>query len=320
MFIIGRSFRDGHLGTMAGQPPRRDQEIDRRALDRLVSQPPPPYNIEEYLARPVFTAQGAVADLGLDPALENEWARFLEAAVTGSPREFQMRQQVMERLIREDWDPELRRVMFQRARSLYRNQMEKGMYRIHRPADLLRKAEAEGRPARKPKSKMTPDDVRDAKRAKPPGKDAKRPGGNGKPSVKPSAKKTAGRGKPLVVKGKSRPSKAPPKKPREGSSRGGDYHRRVPNKSGKGFRYYYDPDKYNDRKDSHQSGEDVRRKGMGKELEKMVGKAGEQGCGVQDMAEMVKRYGAKEVSGVLRKQCGEGGGMSYSNGRFYKNR
>ena len=40
-FIIGRAFRDGHLGTTAGQPPRRDMHIDRAAIHRLVSQPMP---------------------------------------------------------------------------------------------------------------------------------------------------------------------------------------------------------------------------------------------------------------------------------------
>lgn len=283
-FIIAKKFRDGHLGTTYGQPIRRDLDIDRRALDRMVSQKPPPFSTDRMLARPIFTTRGAVSDLGLDAAVENEWAGFLQKAVFNSEHEGLMRQQLMERLVREDWDPELRKVLFQRAVSLYRN-AQKSMIEIVRPEQLLqkglfRKKDLKGKEA---------DTEEDTKNEKPP-----------KKGKKPGKKETR-----------------PKNKERESSSRGGDYHRRVPHESGKGFRYYYDPDKYSERKDAHHSGADMKKYSMGKELMRSIKKAGPGGCSVADLRELAKKYGSKEMAGELQKQCGEKGGMMYVNGRFY---
>lgn len=251
MFIIGSKFRDGHLGTMYGQPPRRDLDVDRRALDRLVSQPPPPWSAERLLAKPVFTTRGAVSDLGLDRAVENEWAGFLQKAVYNSPYEHTMRQQVMERLVREDWDPELRKVMFQRAMSLYRS-IDKSMIEVIHPDELCK------------------------------------------------AKK-----------------EAEPKK-RESSPRGGMYYRRVPHEAGKGFRYYYDPEKYHARKDAHQSGEHMKKYAMGEELSMAIDRHGPQGCPVKGLERLVKKYGAKALGAELKKQTGENGPLMFAKGKFYR--
>ncbi len=349
-FVIGRAFRDGHLGTMAGQVPRRDMDIDRKALDRLVSQKPPPWSADRMLARPVFSTRGAVADLGLDPAVEGEWSRFLQKAVYNSPREFQMRQQVMERLTREDWAPELRKTIFQRAVSLYRNSMTKSLA-IYTPDELAKarkepqqkliipkdkdadaEAEAKKKAAKRAKGgKLDPKRIRGTKTEQKPGKKAAI-----RATIKPDKKL-----KPVDVRGKSRPTKGPSKgakpdpkakaaskaeqKPVAKQSkgrdpRGGTFYRRVPHESGKGHRYYYDPEKYHARKDAHVSGEDMQRQAMGKGITKMLDKAGEGGCAVSDLKEMVKKYGSKEVGSHLQNDCGPGGGAMFANGRFYRRR
>ena len=302
-FIIARAFRDGHLGTTAGQPPRRDLDIDRAAIHRLVSQPPPPFSVDRLLARPIFSTRGAVSDLGLDMATENEWAGFLQKAVYGSEHEGLMRQQLMEKLLHEDWDPELRKVMFQRAVSLYRNAQKSQVEIV--TIDELRKA-------RDPDKKA--DNKTDKKKfeiRQPPKSTDKN--GETKRTSKPP------KGAPSSSKPEQK-SAANQSKPREGGGRGGDFYRRVPHEKGKGFRYYYDPEKYNARKDAHASGDDVKGAAAGKELTKMIGKAGEEGCAVADFGELVKRYGAQHVSASLKKECGEKGSMTYSGGRFYKRR
>ncbi len=320
-FIIGRAFRDGHLGTTAGQVPKRDMHIDRAAMMRLATTPPKPPSVERLLARPIFSTRGAVADLGLDMATENEWSSFLQKAVYGSQHEGLMRQQLMEKLMHEDWDPELRKVMFQRAVSLYRNAQKSQVEIVS--VDELRKA----LPLKDVKAK------RDAKTEQKNGqKDDQKPGQkparNGKPPV-PAGKKgpppmtlKAPKGKPSSSKTEQKPAAKQSKEPakKEGGGRGGDFYRRVPKEGGKGFRYYYDPEKYNSRKDAHASGDDVKGAAAGKELTKMVHGAGEQGCAVADFGDMVKRYGADHISAGLKKECGEKGSMTYSGGRFYKKR
>ena len=34
------------------------------------------------------------------------------------------------------------------------------------------------------------------------------------------------------------------------------------------------------------------------------------------MKDLVKKYGAKEVASVLKKQCGDGGTLEFKNGKF----
>lgn len=342
-FVIGRAFRDGHLGTMAGQIPRRDMDIDRRALDRLVSQRPPPWSADRMLARPVFTTRGAMRDLGLDAAVETEWGQFLHKAIYHSEREFQMRQQVMERLTREDWPPELRKTVFQRALSLYRNSMEKALV-VLSPDELAKAQKAPKTKLTIPRDKGAEAEAEAKKKAqrgsKPPAKDAKPTPKDAKPTPKGAKKEdTRAAKKPdKIEKLKEKPKSAAPKagpkagpgskteqKPAAKQSkdldpRGGTFHRRVPHESGKGFRYYYDPEKYNARKDAHVSGEDSQRQAMGKAITKMLDKAGENGCAPKDMGELAKKYGTKEMAGHFKKECGEGGGTMFANGRFYRRR
>lgn len=105
----------------------------------------------------------------------------------------------------------------------------------------------------------------------------------------------------------------------EKAERGGTYYRRVPKGKGqKGFKYYYNPDKYHEREDAHPSGEEMKKRAMKSAVLKLLDKAGPDGCEMRDLRELAKKYGGKELAGMLREQCGPDGGMSYGNGRFTK--
>lgn len=254
-FILPTAFRDRHLGTLAGQPPWRDNaRFELATVEKLVKMPKG-FKIDELLARPVFTSAGAVQDLGLDTATTQSWAKFLETVMHSSTIEPIVRQQVMQRLRDEQWDPELKKVMFQRAVSLHRNLK---------------------------KSIVTVDDL-----------------ANGTES-----------GEVVMVMTPDQLQKAEP--------RGGEYHRRIPKKGGKGFTYYYNPEKYNDRGDAHQSGEEMTKYAMGRAIERAVDGAGDGGCSVNDLKKLAKKYGGKETAAHLKASCGEGGSMSYANGRFHR--
>jgi hypothetical protein len=56
---------------------------------------------------------------------------------------------------------------------------------------------------------------------------------------------------------------------------------------------------------------------MGKDLVRCLEKAKDKGCSVGDLKHLAKKYGGKNLSAELHKRCGEGGDVSYSNGRFY---
>lgn len=96
--------------------------------------------------------------------------------------------------------------------------------------------------------------------------------------------------------------------------RGGRYHRRIPAKSGKGFRYIYDPEKYASRTDAHLSGSEARDTRIKKAVTSMLEEMTE--ATPEDMKSLAKKFGVHEVSSVLKKQCGDGGSMEFKNGKF----
>lgn len=97
-------------------------------------------------------------------------------------------------------------------------------------------------------------------------------------------------------------------------ARGGNYHRRVPKKNGKGFNYFYNEDQYASRDYAHLSGPEARDNRIKKAVGTLLEKKSE--CVPEDMKDLVKKYGAKEVAAVLKKQCGDGGSMEFLNGKF----
>jgi hypothetical protein len=97
-------------------------------------------------------------------------------------------------------------------------------------------------------------------------------------------------------------------------ARGGNYHRRVPKKNGKGYNYFYDEEKYASRNYAHLSGVEARDSRIKKAVGAMLEEKTE--CSAGDMKDLVKKYGSKEVAAVLKKQCGDGGPIEFKNGKF----
>jgi hypothetical protein len=234
--VIHPVFR---LTRYQGQVPSREA-IEAQ---RLVQKKPPRFQASMLLdhTEPVLRIDGITKGLGLDPAREQSWNKFLDENLNGGINDLVMRKALYSRMIEERMEPELRRALFQRAMNYKRDAMRKSMFEIWTPEQILEKAEA----------------------------------------------------------------------------RGGTYHRRIPRKNGKGFTYIYDSEKYDGRADAHLSGADARDARIKKALDAKLTEAGKKGCKVDDMKELAKKYGGKEVAAVLKKQCGEGGPMSYKSGRFY---
>lgn len=87
--------------------------------------------------------------------------------------------------------------------------------------------------------------------------------------------------------------------------RGGTYVKRVP-KSGGGFRYFYDEDKYDAHAGAHVSGPDAATAAITKAVNGHVEAAGKNGCELKAMHPLVKRYGAKMVGGYLNGAVKDG--------------
>jgi hypothetical protein len=121
-----------------GQVPTKDQRVERAAIMKLVTKPAPPFNVDRLFERPVMSPRAAVDDLGLSKADQNSWTTFLGDVVGSANYEPAVRQQVMERLLQEDWDPSLRRVVLQRSVQLFRD-MRKAVITVDELA-ALRKA------------------------------------------------------------------------------------------------------------------------------------------------------------------------------------
>lgn len=230
--FIPPAFRQVRLG---GQVPTRDN------IKALAFQKPAPNFKASMLLEhnePVMRIEGITKGLGLDPARENSWNKFLDDQLNGGVNELVMRKAIHQRMLNERMEPEMRKAIFQRSMSYYRETMSKSLVQVVTPDEVLEKAEA----------------------------------------------------------------------------RGGTYHRRTPKKNGKGFNYHYDPDKYASRSDAHLSGTEARDNRIKKAVSSMLEQKSE--CVPEDMKDLVKKYGAKEVADVLKKQCGDGGTMEFKNGKF----
>lgn len=97
-------------------------------------------------------------------------------------------------------------------------------------------------------------------------------------------------------------------------ARGGKYHRRIPRAGGKGFRYIYSPEDYNNRSDAHTGGEDNAKAYLGSSIAKCLKSAGGS-CGPDAFKSLVKRYGAKQVAEALRDGQ-KSGTLAFKKGKF----
>lgn len=118
--LIPARMRAGN--RIPGQVPSRDR-ID--AL-RLAQQKPIRFNPAMLLNQSgAYLSVDSVLDgLGLSQADEKEWRQFLKKAMSG-PNELVVRQDIMAKMLADRIDPALRKAIFQRSMSMYRDTLKK---------------------------------------------------------------------------------------------------------------------------------------------------------------------------------------------------
>ena len=112
---IGQSFI---LTKWPGQVPSREN-IDM--LRYTKEMPKEPTVAQLFAHSGTYLSPRSVIDgLGLNKAQEQEWSQFLHKALR-SPNELVMRHEVVGKMLADRMDPDLRRALFQRALSCYRD-------------------------------------------------------------------------------------------------------------------------------------------------------------------------------------------------------
>jgi hypothetical protein len=323
--------------TIPGQSP------DRKMLRELQALTTPRKMTLLDSTHPCFTPERVVEGLGMTRGQETDWARHIAKAMD-SPNELVMRQDIMSKMFEERMEAQLRRVLFARSMSLWRekSRMAKSVSVVS-VEDLKKAGPYIGpRGGRYEDAKLTI-----------PWKEKKK--GKRKPTTKqiwegwkkaPLSVQTRGAfrhtnkalpGVTLIEEGDAwsievKGKKSPRFRARMGAlnwleeniekeklikadPRGGTYIKRVP-KPGGGFRYFYDEDKYNAHDGAHVSGEDAATAAITKAVAKHVKDAGKDGCGLDMLKPLAKRYGAEMVGGYLNEMCGQGS-LVYRNKRLW---
>jgi len=99
-------------------------------------------------------------------------------------------------------------------------------------------------------------------------------------------------------------------------ARGGKYHRRIPTKSGKSWRYIYKPEDYDKREDKHVDGQEASKAYLAGKVEKCILQAGKGGCKAIAFKSLVKKYGSKKIAACLQESVKKGK-CKFEKGRFY---
>lgn len=89
-----------------------------------------------------------------------------------------------------------------------------------------------------------------------------------------------------------------PDEMRKAQAKGGKYYRRIPLPKG-GYRYIYDPKKYEGRSDAHVSGEDARKTAITKAVTAALTEAGGKGIEVKSLRALAKKHGRSAVAAHL---------------------
>jgi len=230
-YVIPAAFKKAKV---PGQVPH----AEGRAIMQSVTQRPPARKASMLLDHdgPRLSINHVVGNLGMDPAVESGWRQYLTGVLKKGYNELVVRQQLMQKLVDDKVEPELRKALFQRSMSYYRG-LKKSMVDVS-PLSELKKAEA----------------------------------------------------------------------------RGGSYHRRTP-KTGGGYRYYYDEEKYNTSTDAHLSGKDARKscikKGIGGAIDGSEGK----GCDLREFKSLAQKHGSSEVANMIRGGV-KSGDYKYAKGKL----
>lgn len=96
--------------------------------------------------------------------------------------------------------------------------------------------------------------------------------------------------------------------------RGGNYFRRVPKKSGKGYNYYYTEDDYNRSKSSHLSGENAHVSYLGNKVKNIL--VNKNGSDASVFKNLIQKYGIDKVENILKTSV-EKGDIKIKGNKFY---
>ncbi len=301
-----------------GQPPTRER-IAALTLQKEAEKRPQGVTMARLMdgGRPMLSPQAIINGLGFDVVKSRNWGQFLEETVSSASNELVLRKQVMDKAINEGMDSTLRRVILQRSLKHWRG-LQKGVVQVVTPEELLEK----GGDYNSQGMMSEPHMVRVLQPSH-----SLCPVCNG-PSVRqcrcpsrlmPHSVGQLQKGHGQECAREHRWSGDTVIDARTGEelvkafTPGGNYHKRVPRKSGKGYNYYYDEDSYKRSKGRHVSGEEAGNEYIGTQIQKAVEEAGDGGCDIGTFEALVKKYGAKRVAGVMK----EGGKYSFKKGKLF---
>lgn len=318
--LVPPAFR---LQRTPGQVPSRERMMELREQQNLERMPRQP-DLAQLLRNtdPMGSASSVVRGLGFDARGAGSWERFLEKAVASAPNELVLRQTVVAQAREDRLQPELRQAILERALSFWRT-ARKSMVQVMTPDELKKSgpsANADLQKAPREQSTVTVTCsqagaqtlaglIQKVKRLG-------NPGHSYEIHLDPDAGKEGDRhgwdgdgpdhifdiqidGEPF--------QKAEP--------RGGSYHRRVPQDSG-GFRYIYDPEKYQQRPDAHVDGREARKVYLHSRIVKAVEGKGADGMHVRQVLDnFSEKFSPQEVEEAVKGCCG--GKLEFRKGRLY---
>jgi len=319
---VAAPFRAVKLG---GQVPTREN----LEMLKLVQSKPKDFNPMMLLdhTEPKLTVDSVLDGLGFDNAEYSTWRKFLQKAFD-SDNEVILRKDLISKMMADRLNPQLRRALLQRAVVHYRGKMQKSKTMVDvitmDEVKLLTQVEACAK-----KHGLVIDDLRKAAT----GGEKRTYNVEGHPEVIEQLDKLLltmnklgswGASRELVlsmdgdgphwlkvdgVNGKLEKLDTDKDsiamyslKLKKADARGGTYHRRVPRASGKGYTYYYDPDKYNRSSNAHIEGATAAKSQIQKGVQKLLdGDTEGKGVELKAIKAIVKRYGAKACSDAIKE-------------------
>lgn len=321
-FVIPAAFR---LQRMPGQVPSKER-LEALRLERSLEEKPKQPELAEMMRNdnPRGSASSAVDDLGMDARARSGWKSFLEKAVAAAPNELVLRQSVVAQTREAKMEPELRQAILDRALSYWRT-VRKSLVEVVTVDELKKSGPSAFADLQKslPASQSSTVTVRCSKAGAETlagliskVKRLGNPGHSYEILLDPDAGKEGDRhgwdgdGSDAIfeIQVDGQPfQKAEP--------RGGSYHRRVPQEDG-GFRYYYDPEKYQSRADAHVDGREARKNYLHGRIAKVVGAKGKAGMHVrQVLDDFSEQFDPKEVEEAVKALAG--GKLEFRKGRLY---
>lgn len=324
------TVRAFHVSRWPGQVPSQER-MEALAATRLATERAPGPNAVLRLpdTTPMMSTDSVVEGLGFDPAERSMWKAFLDDAMNQA-NEVVVRKTLMSKMLDAKIEPGLKRALFQRSMSLYRNRFQKSLppeftitpveFESARGAPTFHVSEAaiDNRIANLCSVKGISREEFDA-RAQAYDSNKVQPLRKSVPDsvLREICDLTKEMQAALDAEDVPRLREAARKLSlQKAGAHGGNYYRRTTNEQGK-HRYFYKPEDYDKSKGAHVDGEAQAHKQISEHVAAGVQGSGKQGYHVKGLKPLVKRYGSKRVGDSLKEQCADGGSLSFKGGRFY---